>query len=155
MKPCVKCGSTDRYDSEPGRGIGRCRPCLKARNDRRARDPGFLAQRSARAAVYRAQESVKRRKYEYNSARILRVKYGITPDRRAQIVAEQHGRCACCGDVLVPKATHVDHDHTTGQVRGVLCQPCNLAEGYLKGSSLRARKLAAYLDRHAPKLRLA
>lgn len=62
---------------------------------------------------------------------------------------ERRGQCIRCGIT-----THVDHDHETGQVRGLLCSRCNTAEGCLLGSPIRAERLAAYLRKHAPKLKL-
>ena len=72
------------------------------------------------------------------------------------MVEAQDGCCAACGDKLPEKTNnqHIDHDHATGHVRGILCRGCNVAVGMLQDSSLRARKLAAYIDKHAPKLAL-
>ncbi len=82
--------------------------------------------------------------------------YGLTGAQIAAILDEQRGLCAVCQDELPGgNQTHIDHDHHTGQVRGVLCGTCNRAEGMLRGSQLLAERLAAYLRKHAPKLRLA
>lgn len=85
----------------------------------------------------------------------LRSYYGITVSVFEAMMADQGGDCAVCGEELTAgHGTNVDHDHETGQVRGLLCHGCNRAEGLLKGSPLRAEKLAAYLRKHAPKLKL-
>lgn len=61
---------------------------------------------------------------------------------------QQDGRCEGCSDPLLPgPQTHVDHDHTTGQVRGLLCKQCNMGLGLLKDSPTVLRQLAAYLER--------
>lgn len=54
-------------------------------------------------------------------------------------------RCANpgCGDT---KKLHVDHDHATGEVRGLLCRSCNLALGFLRDDADRARGLSEYLN---------
>jgi hypothetical protein len=54
-------------------------------------------------------------------------KYGITPEQRADIYQAQGGACAICERALEEfgKQTHVDHCHTTGTVRGILCNTCN------------------------------
>lgn len=44
------------------------------------------------------------------------------------------------------KALAVDHDHTTGQVRGLLCFLCNTAIGKLGHSAVRLRRAAAYME---------
>jgi Recombination endonuclease VII len=83
----------------------------------------------------------------------LQRKYGLTPEALTAMRDAQGNRCAVCGDPLLPGVgTHIDHDHATGQIRGLLCQACNLCEGYARGSALRLRKLAAYIEHHAPKL---
>lgn len=148
MKPCARCGAVDRYKD------GRCRTCQQVRNRAADADPARKARKAARAAVYRSMPEVKERKSRANAALLLRKKYGLTLVQLEEMIASQSGRCASCGDDLEVKRVHVDHDHATGQVRGVLCQRCNLAEGYLRGSPLRARRLAKYLERNAPKLRL-
>jgi hypothetical protein len=47
----------------------------------------------------------------------------------------------------------VDHDHTTGQVRGVLCFSCNVAIGHLGDSADRVRRAADYLQGRKIELR--
>lgn len=80
-------------------------------------------------------------------------RYGMTVETFLALLASQGGKCAACGDELVlGLKTHVDHDHDTGLVRALLCRGCNLAEGLLQGSAMRARKLAAYIEKHAPRL---
>jgi hypothetical protein len=42
----------------------------------------------------------------------------------------------------------VDHDHTTGKVRGLLCHDCNVGIGFMRDSVENFRRAIAYLDRH-------
>lgn len=51
----------------------------------------------------------------------LRRRYGITSEEFDRLVAEQGHVCAIC---LTAKPEHVDHDHVTGEVRGLLCFNC-------------------------------
>lgn len=51
--------------------------------------------------------------------------YGLTPEVYAALVGQQGGCCAICGQELPARGAHVDHDHETGAVRGVLCPRCN------------------------------
>ncbi|QOC59453.1 endonuclease VII [Microbacterium phage AnnaLie] len=53
--------------------------------------------------------------------------------------------CAVCG--ATHKRFHVDHDHATGQVRGLLCGPCNQTLGLMQDDPARLRAAAAYLER--------
>lgn len=46
--------------------------------------------------------------------------------KRARFIS-QSGRCDCCGEPLASlQKAHLDHDHLTGQLRGLLCVGCNL-----------------------------
>jgi hypothetical protein len=56
----------------------------------------------------------------------LKKKYGLTERELAAMMAAQGGRCVIC---LAGPAEHVDHDHTTGAVRGILCSGCNTGLG--------------------------
>ncbi|MFN7883614.1 MAG: endonuclease domain-containing protein [bacterium] len=46
------------------------------------------------------------------------------------------------------ETAYVDHDHTTGKVRGVLCRVCNVALGGFKDSRLHLEKAIQYLDKY-------
>ena len=62
----------------------------------------------------------------------LKRKFGITPEDYERRLAQQGGGCAVCGRAPKPgKSLHVDHDHETGYVRGLLCFKCNAALGQL------------------------
>ena len=54
-------------------------------------------------------------------------RYGLSFDRLVEIFASQDSRCACCGsdDPGSGSYWNVDHDHTTNQIRGVVCTYCN------------------------------
>lgn len=55
-------------------------------------------------------------------------RYGITKQFYEQEVKKQNGKCAICA---VREIKHIDHDHTTNQYRGLLCQECNTGLGKL------------------------
>jgi len=87
----------------------------------------------------------------------LRRDFGITMHDYQQLLLEQNGVCAICerpetslrwGN-LQPLA--VDHCHTSGKVRALLCHKCNVGIGSLGDDPERLRRAAAYLERHAPK----
>ena len=57
---------------------------------------------------------------------------GVTDDEYEGMLAEQGGVCAICGSPPKSRRLHVDHDHRTGAVRGLLCFRCNRAlAGYV------------------------
>jgi RNase P subunit RPR2 len=77
----------------------------------------------------------------------LRHRYGISMRQRDDLLNDQQGRCKACGDVLAPsRHVHVDHDHRTGRIRGILCHSCNGALGHAQDDSTRLRSLADYMD---------
>lgn len=58
--------------------------------------------------------------------RYLRRMYGITEEEYQQVLDHQGGKCAIClKRPAAGKNLHVDHDHRTGVVRGLLCVVCN------------------------------
>lgn len=64
----------------------------------------------------------------------IKRKYGIEYDSYLSMLTEQGCKCKICQKTLEefsPKATkpHVDHCHTTGKVRGILCCYCNTMLG--------------------------
>ncbi|WP_037810975.1 endonuclease VII domain-containing protein [Streptomyces sp. MspMP-M5] len=73
----------------------------------------------------------------------LKRQYGITEAERDALVKEQWGLCVIC---LEADAAHVDHDHKTGKVRGVLCFSCNAALGQFKDRPDVLRRAAEYLE---------
>lgn len=57
--------------------------------------------------------------------------------------------CEACGATdMSTKELHIDHCHTTGVVRGVLCHACNTSLGLLNENPERLRALADYIERH-------
>ncbi|MCY7366511.1 MAG: endonuclease VII domain-containing protein [Frankiaceae bacterium] len=74
----------------------------------------------------------------------LRRRYGITGDEFRALVEAQGGVCALCQE---RKAQHVDHDHLTGSVRGVLCSCCNQGLGNFRDRADVMRKAIDYLER--------
>ena len=71
--------------------------------------------------------------------------YGMTDAEFGAMYRNQRGRCAICHENgrLV-----VDHDHTTGQVRGLLCNRCNLTLGALRDEPELAELMIRYLESH-------
>jgi hypothetical protein len=71
--------------------------------------------------------------------------FGITEEEYFQLLAFQNGVCAICNNTPKDTRLHVDHSHTTGEVRGLLCYKCNYSIGLLDDSPEKATRLAAYL----------
>jgi hypothetical protein len=76
-------------------------------------------------------------------------RYGITPDDYDALLEYQGGGCAICG-ITTPQTgrtyLHVDHDHDSDEVRGILCSACNTALGSFKDSRELLDRAIEYLD---------
>ena len=157
---CKKCWASDQYgeghnnwkggkkDTCPScgdeklRGSDRCRRCAFPTTET-GEDPKERANRIAREYLKTPQG------VRYVRAMNLK-KYGITPEEYDSIWEKQSGVCASCGN----EETHrnqfgvcslaVDHDHTTGVVRGLLCGRCNRALGLLRDSADVVQSLLNY-----------
>lgn len=78
----------------------------------------------------------------YKRKWLLSRKYGLTLEQYDSMLAEQGGHCACCPSTV---KLSVDHDHDTGQIRGILCDSCNTSLGKLCDDVGRLIKLTGYL----------
>lgn len=78
--------------------------------------------------------------------------YGLTREQYDALLAIQGGGCAVCGvtqDVAEDGSTQmlaVDHNHGTGEIRGLLCRAHNLVLGHAQDDATALRKAADYLD---------
>lgn len=86
--------------------------------------------------------------YEQRRERGLRLNYNITIDDYNMMFESQKGCCAICGrhQSEEKKALHVDHDHETGKIRGLLCQKCNHGIGLFNDNPELLRKAAQFLE---------
>lgn len=76
-------------------------------------------------------------------------RYNISHAEYIQMLQLQNNKCQICNKLDIDcqyKKLNIDHCHKTGKVRGLLCNACNQAIGYLKDNSELARRAAIYLD---------
>lgn len=153
MRKCAKCGvvlAASEFFAVTDRRSGLsswCRMCERARQ--RAWGRAHRAVATAKARRYRRAHPEKADAREF--ARGLRRHYGLTVEQYDAMVVEQSGVCLIC---MKPprsgKRLSVDHDHATGEVRGLLCHVCNQGLGYFYDDPELLRLAAAYLLRHCP-----
>jgi len=74
----------------------------------------------------------------------LKHRYGLTPEQVRDMEIAQHGLCAVCRQAFA--SFHIDHDHATGAVRGLLCSPCNMAIGLFKDNKTSLANAIVYLS---------
>lgn len=123
-----------------------CKPCSH-RVWKEKRDP---VKERARLKAYAAKEESKQKMRDYH----LKRNYGISLDDYNKLHEQQGGVCAICGNPETVKhfvsgrshPLHLDHDHTTGKVRGLLCTLCNTGLGKFKDDKELLKKALEYLN---------
>lgn len=127
MKIC-KCGNeiTQKRSKNSKYFRYACRECLSAYERKRYRANGG-EQIAANMRLYR---------------------YGLKPDEVQSMYDSQNGQCKLCDKKLPSlRKAHIDHCHTTGEVRGMLCPSCNLMLGCIETNQVDISKIAQYLNR--------
>lgn len=71
-------------------------------------------------------------------------RYGLTLDQHHAILESQDFLCGLCGE---DEPSVIDHNHTTGKVRGILCRNCNTGFGNFREDQTRLRLAIAYAQR--------
>ena len=116
--------------------------------------PEEKEKRRVRTAIYLARPEIKERSKKYRESphrkTLLRKndlwrKYKITLEDYDQMIVEQQGLCLIC-ERIPKKKLVVDHNHHTGKVRGLLCDPCNVALGFLEDNVNFLAKAIKYLS---------
>lgn len=124
---CPKCGETEivkfYVDKEGKRTNKLCRECHKAACNERWHSRSWLDRWSSRAP-----------------------KYGFTKEWLIEMYNVQQGKCAICSkEPKTARGLHIDHCHSTGKVRGLLCHGCNVGIGALGDSPEIISKALNYL----------
>ncbi len=149
MKQCRKCKEhlpSDKFGKDRSKPDGlshRCKSCWQAywdsyyaKNGQTYRD---------RASKWRAENE------RQHSGMTLKRKYGITMDEYEQLLRAQGGVCAICGKPETRRnkqgvfRLHVDHDHSTGKIRSLLCSMCNSGLGYFRDDPEIMKRALLYL----------
>jgi hypothetical protein len=77
--------------------------------------------------------------------RHLRLTYNLTIDEYENLLKSQNSECGICKEPFT-KRPHIDHDHVTGKVRGLLCGDCNVALGGFKDNVNFLQNAIDYLN---------
>lgn len=96
----------------------------------------------ASADWYTKKSEQKHRRYH------LKKVYGLTEAQYIEMKDRQNGACAICG-IISQKPLHIDHDHSTGKVRALLCTRCNSMLGYARDSAEMLKKGIEYLENYS------
>lgn len=118
-----------------------CRKCMKIYDSK----PEQVAKRKPRRTAYIKTEAGKLQSRKQH----LKRTFGLTLEEYDQMFEEQNGVCAICGRINDNgRRLCVDHNHTTGQVRALLCTNCNTAIGLLNEDKQRISSVIDYLDKY-------
>lgn len=169
MKECSKCGELKPLSSYYRAGgnsrgglRGDCIPCnLAAQAERRRRNPEAARRRTEQwrrenperyAANQKAFVASGGKRVADRRSHLKR-KYGITIEEYDAMLQAQGGGCFICGrPPRDDSSLHVDHDHSTGKVRGILCFCCNNALADFQDDPALLRKAAYYLSTQSPEV---
>ena len=101
--------------------------------------------------VYRSTEKFKKYMSDYRKSTKqqnsrLKFRYGIIVDDYNKLLKKQSGVCAICGKTNRDRKLFVDHNHNTGEIRGLLCHNCNCGLGLLGENIDFLKKAFEYLN---------
>ncbi len=152
-KACIIVKRQNRSPEQINRDNERAKKCYsRNRTSRLKRNAEYYQKNKERYVKYRHDwhlrncESVKAR----HRRSLLWDRYRITPEQYDAMLKAQGGVCAICKSAMrSKKKMHVDHDHATGHVRGILCTRCNFAIAYLRDEPRLIESALRYVRRHA------
>lgn len=102
---------------------------------------GILGQRKGvRHPRTAAQQKIASRKHK------LKAIYGLTLEQFDEMYAHQEGQCAICKSYALKNSICIDHNHSTGKVRSLLCRKCNAAIGLMDENITVLKAAIAYLS---------
>lgn len=173
MKECCRfktgnCASLINPQSEENFALDRrrpdgltphCKSCLKKYRDENKQQRNEVIKEWRKNNSEKLREySLKKNALEHTKKRMqryrLKKRYGITTDYWNQMLIKQDNKCGICRIDMktfvnnIPRETvlHVDHDHVTGKIRGLLCSTCNKLLGLAKENPVFLRVAASYLE---------
>ena len=144
MKQCSKCKeikSVSEFWKHRGHTDGlasNCKTCVYTTNRKWQKNNPEKCKKYGEKWIKNNPEKIKN-----NS---LRQHHGITLEEFTQLFKHQNNSCKICGITEPPvKGWHVDHDHLTQHIRGILCHHCNVGIGHFKENITFLKNAINYL----------
>lgn len=140
---CSKCG----LDKE--KGFFRKRPSLKRGYQSWCKNCESVASKS-RYIPKPKKEVIEKEKKLSEKKRQLKIRYNLSYEEYLLMYEKQEEKCLICEKNKVlgtKKGLFVDHCHTTGRVRGLLCSRCNTLLGYIENSDNILYNIKKYLTK--------
>lgn len=149
MRNCLDCGKPTNKANQ----AKYCSSCAKIRHRASVRKwnrnhPKHMKE-AAHRYIKRHPDRIKKQNdkmAQYKRKRHLK-RYNITPKDWENIFNEQGRVCAICKCEQPARAWNTDHDHQTGEVRGILCESCNVLLGNAKDNVTILLAAIDYLNR--------
>lgn len=104
----------------------------------------YLKQPKQRAEQLRRNRESYARNKQIKQTAYYATRYGLTLDQLNEFKQAHNNSCDICGQSIA--RMHIDHDHVTGRIRGLLCGPCNQALGIFGDSIDGLMKAVKYLQ---------
>ena len=149
MRTCRSCQETKALELFAKNTTGRkdpyrhvCKSCKNAKAKTYVRD---RERAKATQKAWRAKNAEKDAKQRRRANWKFK---GIDPDIAEQLWNDHNGLCGICQEPIIGQI-NVDHCHTTGKVRDILCRDCNLGLGYFKDSPRLLMLADSYLKLHS------
>ena len=143
MKKCIKCNTNSAYSSGSSQ-YSYCKECQSVITKQWRKDNIEIVKEKARLKFQNLSAEARRNTKYLN-------RYGITLQQFKDMESDQDGLCAICGNAPSgkKKVLCVDHCHTTGMVRGLLCDDCNNVLGRAKDNIYHLLSSVEYLQKYA------
>jgi len=155
-RACTKCGewkpASDFYIRKSGEKPAQCKKCeTDATKRRRVENPEKYRkiEKNTYEKGWTNQRLMARKKDAFS-------KYGLTFEDFLGLLKSQDGKCSVCGSSIyvIPSergkqdGAVIDHDHSTGKIRGLLCNRCNRGIGFLGDGIEGLENALKYLKRN-------
>lgn len=157
-KICPNCGlekDLSDFSKDKHKKSGRCswcKVCVKSRNInnfkiQKVYKDRYYQENKERLLLWQRERNLSNPDFRRNNYLIS--VYGITIDDYNRMFEEQNGCCAICGIHQSEFKTrfHIDYNHETGKIRGLLCNKCNQGLGLFQDSSELLSLASEYLKR--------
>jgi hypothetical protein len=144
-KICCASYKQTRYVPNTPNHAATCKQCGGPITPRRSNRPVLFCSKQCRQSWHNWKPGAAERRREATR----RSAHGVSGEEYARRLADQDGKCRLCG---TPEAESrhgvldVDHCHTSGRIRGLLCHRCNWALGLLGDDPALLRCAAEYLE---------
>jgi hypothetical protein len=160
-KTCKICGEAKEADLFPKSG-NRCKECVKhysaawrAANKERIKEYGRKYHLDNKEAIQEYSKEYRRRTSDLRTTQEkwenwVALEYGIDPVMYLALQERQSNKCPICNR-LVSELTRplvVDHDHSTMEIRGLLCYRCNFGLGAFKDDQEILMRASLYLQQN-------